>query len=231
MDKRKEVIVIKDLEKTYFTTTPPTRVLKGINLVVYQGDFIAIMGASGSGKSTLMNILGLLDQPTKGKFFFDGKDTTKLSESQRAKIRNQNIGFIFQAFHLLSDLTALENVELPMIYANLRPKERKKRAIEALRSVGLGDRLHYRPNELSGGQMQRVAIARALVLNPNLILGDELTGNLDNRSAQEVMKIITKLNKEGKTILIITHENDIALYAQKILHLAEGKILPGPLPV
>lgn len=227
MPERKKIIEIINLEKIYYATIPPTYALKGINLVVREGDFLAIMGASGSGKSTLMNTVGLLDKPTKGIYRLAGWDVTKLDENRIAEIRNRIIGFVFQAFHLLPDLTAIENVELPMIYANIGPGERKEKATKALGAVGLGERLGHKPSQLSGGQIQRVAIARALVLNPELILGDEPTGNLDTKSSYEVMDIFTKLNREGKTIVLITHEPDIARYAKKVVHIRDGMLYEG----
>jgi len=201
------------------------RAVRGISLRVSQGEFVAIMGASGSGKSTLMNIVGCLDRPSSGKYLLEGREVSHLSRDELAAIRNRTVGFVFQSFNLLSRTTALENVELPLVYAGLSRRERHKRAAEALRRVGLGDRIEHHPNQLSGGQQQRVAIARALVGNPKLILGDEPTGNLDSQTSIEVMSLLQELGRSGITILLVTHEADIARYASRVILLKDGVIL------
>ena len=216
------MINVKDVTKMYIMGSIELQVLKGISLDIEEGDFISIIGPSGSGKSTLMNILGCLDVPTTGEYYLDKKEISTYNESQLAKIRNEKIGFIFQKFNLLPKLSAYENVELPLVYRGVKTKERKERTISALNSVGLSDRLHHKPTELSGGQQQRVAIARALVGNPPILLADEPTGNLDSKSGDEVMNIIQKLNKEGKTIILITHDNEIAKQAKRIISIRDG---------
>lgn len=198
--------------------------LKDINLKISKGEFIAVIGPSGSGKSTLMHILGLLDKPTSGKYELDGQDTSALSENELAKLRNQKIGFVFQSFNLLSRTSALDNVALPLIYSGISAKERLQRAKAALENVGLGDKFFSKPNQLSGGQQQRVAIARSLINNPEIILADEPTGNLDTQTSQEIMDIFKKLNKEQRTIILITHEHDIAKQAKKIMRIKDGRI-------
>jgi len=199
--------------------------LRGVSLEIQPGEFVAVMGASGSGKSTLMNILGCLDRPTKGRYFLDGKDVSALTKDELAAIRNHKIGFVFQQFNLLSRTSALENVELPTIYAGVPVGERAKRAEEALRRVGLADRAGHFPSQLSGGQQQRVAIARALVNNPSLLLADEPTGNLDSRTSVEIMEILQELNDQhGLTVVIVTHEPDIARYANRALEFRDGKL-------
>lgn len=216
------MINVKDVTKTYIMGSIELQVLKGISLDIGEGDFVSIIGPSGSGKSTLMNILGCLDVPSTGEYYLDKKEISTYNESQLAKIRNEKIGFIFQKFNLLPKLSAYENVELPLIYRGVKTKERKERTISALDSVGLSDRFHHKPTELSGGQQQRVAIARALVGAPPILLADEPTGNLDSKSGEEVMNIIQKLNKEGKTIVLITHDNDIAKQAGRIISIRDG---------
>jgi putative ABC transport system ATP-binding protein len=201
------------------------RAVRGISLRVSQGEFVAIMGASGSGKSTLMNIVGCLDRPTTGQYLLEGREVSHLSRDELAAIRNRTVGFVFQSFNLLSRTTALENVELPLVYAGLSRRERHKRAAEALQRVGLGDRIEHHPNQLSGGQQQRVAIARALVGNPKLILGDEPTGNLDSQTSIEVMSLLQELGRSGITILLVTHEADIARYASRVILLKDGVVL------
>ncbi|MEN6325328.1 MAG: ABC transporter ATP-binding protein [Syntrophomonas sp.] len=219
------MIEITNLQKTYYTGTIAVKALRGISFNVKKGEFVAIMGASGSGKSTLMNLLGLLDVPTAGSYILDGTEVAALNEKSYAQIRNQKIGFVFQAFNLLPRLTALHNVELPMLYAGVGPAERKKRALQALERLGLGERTHHFPNELSGGQNQRVAIARALGNDPAIILADEPTGALDSHTSLEIMDIFQQLNRDGATIIVVTHEEDIARHAGRILRLSDGLLL------
>lgn len=207
------LLEVKNLVKTYFMDGVSVKALRGINLQFHRGEFTSIMGSSGSGKSTLMHILGCLDRPTSGEYFIEGEDVSNFSKDQLALIRNQKIGFVFQGFNLLSRTSALENVELPMVYAGVIPEVRRDRAMHALESVGLKGREHHHPNQLSGGQQQRVAIARSLVNNPAVILADEPTGNLDSYSSVEVMDIFQSLNEKGISIVLITHEPDIALYS------------------
>ena len=222
------VISIRDLVKTYHVGEVTVRALRGADLDVDAGEFVAVTGPSGSGKSTLMHILGCLDRPTSGKYILDGKDVSRMSKDELAIIRNRKIGFVFQGFNLLSRTTALDNVELPMLYngaEKLKTADRHKRAMEALKAVGLGDRFHHFPNQLSGGQQQRVAIARALVTMPTILLADEPTGNLDTRTSIEVMDIFQRLNVErGITVLLITHEVDIAEYGTRLVRFRDGKI-------
>jgi putative ABC transport system ATP-binding protein len=199
--------------------------LNGISLTVKAGDFVAIMGPSGSGKSTTMHILGALDIPTSGKYLFKGKDISSYNEDQLAEIRNKEIGFIFQSFNLLPRTTVLKNVERPMLYGGVEPKERERRAMEALSLVGIADKAQNLSNHVSGGQIQRVAIARALVMDPSIILADEPTGNLDSKTAHEIMSFIKELNSKGRTIILITHENDIASFAKRIIRLVDGKVV------
>jgi putative ABC transport system ATP-binding protein len=222
------VISIRDLVKTYHVGEVTVRALRGANLDVEPGEFVAVTGPSGSGKSTLMHILGCLDRPTSGTYILDGKDVSRMSKDELAIIRNRKIGFVFQGFNLLSRTTALDNVELPMLYngaEKLKTADRHKRAMEALAAVGLGDRFHHFPNQLSGGQQQRVAIARALVTQPTILLADEPTGNLDTRTSIEVMDIFQRLNvQRGITVLLITHEMDIAEYGTRLVRFRDGKI-------
>ncbi len=218
------IISTRHLHKTYSMGDVDVHALRSVSLDIFRKEFVAIMGASGSGKSTFMNILGCLDVPNKGEYSLDGVNVGKLDKNQLARIRNEKIGFVFQGFNLLARTTALENVELPMFYNNLTNKERTERAMEALRIVGLADRHHHMPNQLSGGQQQRVAIARALVNDPTIILADEPTGNLDSRTSVEVMEIFQHLNERGITIIIVTHEPDIAEYTKRNVIFKDGKI-------
>lgn len=221
----KPIIEVDHLHKVYKTGDVEVHALRGVSLTIREGEFVAIMGTSGSGKSTMMNIIGCLDRPTRGRYILDGHDVSELSKDQRADIRNLKIGFVFQGFNLLSRTSALENVELPMLYANIPTEERQKRAREALMAVGLAGREMNHPNQLSGGQQQRVAIARALVNRPTLILADEPTGNLDTRTSTEVMEIFQRLNREqGITIVLVTHEQDIAEYTKRVVVFRDGKI-------
>ena len=219
------IITVDNVNKTYKNGSLELQVLKNISFKVDKGEFLAIMGSSGSGKSTMMNILGCLDNQYEGKYILDGIDISKSTENELSEIRNKKIGFIFQSFNLLPRLTALENVELPLIYSSVPKEERHKRANELLEMVGLKDRTHHRPNELSGGQRQRVAIARALVNDPSIILADEPTGNLDSKSEAEIIEILQKLNKMGKTIVIVTHEPNIGEIAQRKIVFKDGEII------
>jgi putative ABC transport system ATP-binding protein len=219
------VIQLDHIHKTYTMGDVDVLALRGVSLTIREGEFVTIMGASGSGKSTMMNIIGCLDRPTKGTYILDGQDVSELSKDERADIRCQKIGFIFQGFNLLSRTSALENVELPMLYAGVPTAQRDERALEALASVGLAGREQNHPNQLSGGQQQRVAVARSLVNNPALILADEPTGNLDSRTSIEVMEIFQRLNRErGITLVLVTHEHDIAQYAQRVIVFKDGRI-------
>ena len=219
------IITVDNINKTYKNGSLELQVLKNISFKVDKGEFLAIMGSSGSGKSTMMNILGCLDNQYEGKYILDGIDISKSSENELSEIRNKKIGFIFQSFNLLPRLTALENVELPLVYSSIPKEKRHKRANELLEMVGLKDRTHHKPNELSGGQRQRVAIARALVNNPSIILADEPTGNLDSKSEAEIIEILQKLNKMGKTIVIVTHEPNIGEIAQRKIVFKDGEII------
>ena len=200
------------------------KALDGVNLKIYQNDYVAVMGPSGSGKSTLMNMLGCLDTPTSGQYFFEGEDVAEMDDNELAFIRNQKIGFVFQSFNLLARATTLRNVELPLIYAGIPKWEREDMAREACEKVGLGDRVTHKPNELSGGQRQRVAIARALVNGPSIILADEPTGNLDSKTGAEIMQLLDELHQQGNTIILVTHEENIASHAHRFIRLMDGKI-------
>ncbi|MBI4787018.1 MAG: ABC transporter ATP-binding protein [Chloroflexi bacterium] len=222
------VIQVEQLVKVYDTGEVPLRALDGVTLEIARGEFVAIMGHSGSGKSTLMNVLGALDHPTEGHYLLEGENVGEMDVEELADLRNRRIGFIFQSFNLLPRLTALQNVMLPIRYRvenRVTADEREDVSIAALESVGLGERLHHRPNQLSGGQQQRVAIARALVNQPSLLLADEPTGNLDSKSSEEIMGIIQTLNRQGVTIVMVTHESDVANHARRIIHMKDGKIL------
>ena len=219
------VLEVRDVQKTYQVGDDiVVHALDGVSLQIRKGDFIAIIGPSGSGKSTLMHSIGLLDHPTSGEVLVGGTDVTKMAENELARVRNKEIGFVFQAFNLLARTTAIENVELPLIYAGVSSADRQKRAVEALKRVGLGERLDHMPNQLSGGQQQRVAIARALVTEPSIILADEPTGNLDSKSGIEVMAFLQELHKSGVTIVLVTHDAHVALHAARVVRIADGKI-------
>ncbi|MDP1579640.1 MAG: ABC transporter ATP-binding protein [Candidatus Didemnitutus sp.] len=218
------VIDIAGVTKLYHMGSETVHALRGVEIKVHRNEYLAIMGPSGSGKSTLMNMLGCLDTPTSGHYEFAGKDVSAMTDDELAEIRNREIGFVFQTFNLLPRSTSLANVELPLIYAGIGPSDRRAKAIEVLTSVGLGDRMSHKPNELSGGQRQRVAIARALVNNPSIILADEPTGNLDSRTGEEIMQLFEDLYAAGNTIIVVTHEEDIASHARRIVRLRDGLI-------
>ena len=218
------ILKLTDICKDYQQGKEPVRVLKNINLTVEKGDYLAIMGPSGSGKTTLMNLIGCLDVPTSGEYELDGRNLKDLSDDALAEIRNKHIGFVFQHFHLMPKMDAVENVALPLLYAGIPLKERRERAEEALKAVGLGERMHFLPNQLSGGQCQRVAIARAMVGKPDLLLADEPTGALDTKSGAQIMEIFRQLSEEGMTIIMITHEHSIAECADKIYHILDGEL-------
>ncbi|MDF2814951.1 MAG: transporter ATP-binding protein [Paenibacillus sp.] len=220
-----DMIHIHNITKVYRRGDQELHVLRDLSLSVQKGDFVAIIGPSGSGKSTLMNMIGLLDAPTSGTYSLDGVATEKMSDNQLAQLRNQKIGFIFQQFNLLPRLNAIENVELPMIYAGVTKKERRERAHKMLEMLGMAERAHHKPSELSGGQQQRVAIARALAISPSLILADEPTGALDSKTGEEVLELVMKLNEEGNTIVLITHDPHIASYAKRVVALRDGMIV------
>jgi putative ABC transport system ATP-binding protein len=218
------VIDIENITKEYVMGEEIIRALRGVSLQIRRNEYLAIMGPSGSGKSTLMNMLGCLDTPTSGRYEFNGKDVSEMDGDELAAIRNREIGFVFQTFNLLPRSTSLRNVELPLVYAGIDPEEREERAAASLTAVGLGDRLSHKPNELSGGQRQRVAIARALVNQPSIILADEPTGNLDSKTGEEIMGLFDNLHRQGNTIILVTHEADIARHAHRAVHLRDGLI-------
>lgn len=218
------IIQLEDIQKSYFMGSQVIPVLKGISLNIHKNEYVALMGPSGSGKSTLMNILGCLDSPTGGRYVLNGKDVSKMPDDDLATVRNTEIGFVFQQFNLLPRLTAAENVALPLVYAGVSKKDRMDRAMEALKKVGLAGRSHHKSNELSGGQIQRVAIARAVVNNPSLLLADEPTGNLDSKTSVEVMEIFAQIQAAGNTVVLVTHEEDIAAYAHRVVRLRDGLV-------
>ena len=218
------IIQLEDIKKNYYLGKEPLPVLKGITLNIYKNEYVALMGPSGSGKSTLMNILGCLDSPTGGRYILNGKDVSRMPDDDLAAVRNKEIGFVFQQFNLLPRLTAAENVALPLIYSGVSKKERMERAEDVLGKVKLLDRMHHKPNELSGGQCQRVAIARALINDPAIILADEPTGNLDSRTSYEIMDILGKIHADGNTVMLVTHEDDISKFAHRIIRLKDGVV-------
>ncbi len=218
------IIKIKDIKRNFALGNEVVYVLKGVNLEIQKGEYVALMGPSGSGKSTLMNILGCLDTPTSGHYTLNGKDVSKMDEKSLAEVRNKEIGFVFQTFNLIPRTTALDNVALPMIYAGKSKSERNKRAAEVLEQVGLADRMDHHPNQLSGGQRQRVAVARALVNHPSIILADEPTGNLDSKTSIEIMALFNEIHAKGNTVILVTHEEDIAAHAHRIIRLRDGVV-------
>jgi len=223
--KQNDILIkTEDLQKTYQMGTEEVHALRGVSFEIHRGEYVAIMGPSGSGKSTMMNLIGCLDTPTKGKYYLNSRLVSEMNDDELAHIRNKEIGFVFQTFNLLARATALHNVELPLIYNGTPSHERKERAIKALQSVELGERMYHRPNELSGGQRQRVAVARALVNNPSIILADEPTGNLDSATSMDIMRLLDELHVKGHTIILVTHEPDIALHAYRVIRLLDGKI-------
>jgi putative ABC transport system ATP-binding protein len=218
------IIHLEKIRKSYFMGSQALEVLKGLNLDIYKNEYVALMGPSGSGKSTLMNILGCLDSPTSGSYILNGHDVSKMEDADLAQVRNKEIGFVFQQFNLLPRLTAVENVALPLIYAGISQRVRNEMSREVLAKVGLADRSHHKPNEMSGGQIQRVAIARAMVNNPAIILADEPTGNLDTRTSYEIMQLFTKIHDAGNTVVLVTHEEDIASYAHRVIRMRDGLV-------
>ena len=228
---RDAIIVVRNMKREYVMGSETVRALRGVDFTIRRNEFVAIMGPSGSGKSTLMNLIGCLDSPSEGEYWLNGHRVSELGDDELARIRNREIGFVFQTFNLLPRASALQNVELPMIYAGFSAKERRKAAEDALTRVGLRERMAHRPNELSGGQRQRVAIARALVNNPSIILADEPTGNLDSKTSEEILQLFEQLYADGQTIILVTHEHDIAAHARRQVHLKDGMIeSDGPTP-
>ena len=221
---KKSIIDFKDISRFFQVGTETVKAMREVSLRVYENEFVAIMGPSGSGKSTMMNILGCLDTPTSGSYFLNGQDVSKMTDNELAEVRNREIGFIFQTFNLLQRSTALENVMLPLVYAGVSKSERIRRAEETLKSVQLSDRMKHKPNELSGGQRQRVAVARALVNNPSIVLADEPTGNLDSKTSIEIMGLLEEIHKIGNTIIVVTHEEDIAMHAHRVIRMIDGRI-------
>jgi putative ABC transport system ATP-binding protein len=219
------LIDIRDITKVYQMGQEQVHALSGVNLGVERGEYVAIMGPSGSGKSTLMNLIGCLDTPTSGSYVLNGREVARMTDDELAAIRNQEIGFVFQTFNLLPRTNALQQVELPLVYSGLGRKERRERAVKALEAVGLGDRMNHQPNEMSGGQRQRVAVARALINDPSILLGDAPSGNLDSLTGAEIMALFEDLNRRGNTIVLVTHEEDIAAHARRIVRLRDGKVL------
>ena len=224
MEKAQEIIRLEDIFKIYRVGNQEVRALDGVSLSVFRNEYVAIMGPSGSGKSTLMNILGCLDSPDSGRYILNGTDVSEMDDGELADVRNREIGFVFQSFNLLPRYNALENVALTMVYAGVPAGERREKAAEALRSVGLEDRMDHRPNELSGGQRQRVALARALINSPSIILADEPTGNLDTHTSVEIMRLFDQIYRNGNTVIVVTHEEDIAAYAHRVIRLRDGRI-------
>lgn len=218
------IIHLESIRKSYYLGKNELQVLKGITMDVFKNEYVALMGPSGSGKSTLMNILGCLDSPSGGRYILNGKDVSRMPDNDLAEVRNKEIGFVFQQFNLLPRLTALENVALPLVYSGVSKKERTERAAETLAKVKLEDRAHHKPNELSGGQCQRVAIARALINNPSIILADEPTGNLDSKTSHEIMDMLGKIHADGNTVILVTHEEDISMFAHRVIRLRDGLI-------
>lgn len=219
-----QIIKLAGIKKNYYLGKEPVPVLKGIDLTIFKNEYVALMGPSGSGKSTLMNLLGCLDSPTAGQYVLNGKDVSRMQDDELAKVRNTEIGFVFQQFNLLPRLTAWENVALPLIYAGVPKKERNEKAHEMLKQVGLAERAHHKPNELSGGQCQRVAIARALINTPSLILADEPTGNLDSKTSVEIMELFGSIQAAGNTVILVTHEEDIAAHAKRVVRIKDGLV-------
>ncbi len=223
------MIELKDVKKIYLMGKVEVRALNGVSLFIERGEFLSIMGPSGSGKSTLMHIIGCLDKPTEGKYLLDGKDVTTLEDDELSLIRNKSMGFVFQTFNLIARQSCLYNVELPLVYGGVHGRERRRRAIEVLNQVGLNDRIRHRPSELSGGERQRAAVARALVNEPMVILADEPTGNLDTRTGQEIMKLFEQLHEQGTTVLVVTHEREVADFTNRIIHIRDGIIMKDEL--
>ena len=230
MTKSKVLIRLRDVKRIYKMGSEQIHALDGLSLEICDNEYAAVMGQSGSGKSTLMNLIGCLDQATSGYYELDGHDTTKMSSTALARVRNEKIGFVFQTFELLPRLNALKNVELPLIYARNGAWKRHEKARKVLERVGLGDRMHHRPNQLSGGEKQRVALARALINNPSILLADEPTGNLDSKTSQEILALFDRLHREGQTIIMVTHESDVACHAKRIVRMLDGKVI-SDLPI